>query len=718
MNAEHVGFERCVLTALLYHFFTPAQLPSTVLNPKCEENGYGESFLGNLIRIQPEKVHLLDTQYRMDPGILRIANTFFYDNRIISDESVKIRQPHVTEPFLFISTSEEEGAEERQGSSWYNDYEARVVKSLLRNDEDIQRILEKDKNTRVIVITPYKAQAEHLRSLLRNLKFKCVVDTVDSFQGGEGGIVIFSAVRTKRFTDNSHRMCVALTRAKRVLRVVGDLRSFKSIESDDSVLRQLAFFSERNQLVDASRIDDVAWARLNWDDVTWKPTMNARFHHCLKPMKKRERNVAFHTLLAVATPDIKKLKAFPVESETAQWQTSALRNQNIYVTWLAKRYEQIVEPGAQQAYTGLIEAYFAGEKHVCLRFVQRNRVLPAYAASGIKRDLSVINERVSKELIPARSSDADFLSWTVTSDLQNAIVEAKLEDLPVGLFSLDDQQEHVLLLKPPLLLESRSGTGKTNVLFQHAVAYARQRAGDETQESENDDGVELAESILFVTVSTRLQKDLKDRYEAFTRMAKDTLPKQITFFSLRDFLQFLLDQYGILDKEVESVRTYMHYVYARASHKKLVLESSLIENEIGGVIKGSLNAAIKQRALSEEEYLSEKRSNIVTKTEDGRKKRQLVYKEYILYERWKKENKFYDIADIVLQLTRLQIQDELFLSAYLDEVQDFSYATILLICSLAGRKQGTLFLATCAGADHIMYYYLSSSLNCFCSVFI
>ena len=651
----------------------------------------------------------MDTQYRMDPGILKIANDFFYENRILSDESVKARQPSVKSPFLFISTSGEESAEEIQGTSWFNDYEARVVKNLLRHDEDIQHILKTENEVRMIVITPYKAQVEYLRSLLKSLKFKCVVDTVDSFQGGEGDIVIYSSVRTKiftgnrcrmGFTDNSHRMCVALTRAKRVLRVVGDLQSFESIDSDDSVLRQLALFSKRNKLVDASSIDDMAWARLNWDDVTWKPTMNSRFHHCLKPMKKRQRHVAFHTLLAVATPDIKKLKAFPVESEIARWQTSALRNQDIHVTWLAKRYEQIVEPGAPQAYAGLVEAYFAGTKRACLRFTQTHRVLPAYAASGIKRDLSVINERASKNLVPARSSDADFLSWTVTSDLQNAIVEENIEKLPNGLFSLDDQQERVLLLKPPLLLESRSGTGKTNVLFQHAVAYSRQRTGDETQEGESDNGMAIAESILFVTVSKQLQKDLKKRYEAYTKMAKDILPKHITFFSLEDFLQFLLDQYGILDKEVKSVRTYVHYVYARASHKKLSLESSLIENEIGGVIKGSLNAAIKQRALNEEEYLSEKRSNIATKTEDGRKKRQLVYKEYILYERWKKENMSYDIADIVLQLISLQIQDVLFLSAYLDEVQDFSYATILLICSLAGRKQGTLLLPATAAFLH------------------
>ena len=440
----------------------PAQLPATVLNPACEKAGYGESFLSNLFRFQPEKVHLLDTQYRMDPLLLRISNQFFYSNRILSDESVMNRQPPVSTPFRFISTSGEQGTEERQGSSWYNDYEARVIKSLLRNDEDIKRILDTQTDARVIVISPYKAQVEHLGTLLRNVK--CILDigTVDSFQGQEGEVVVVSTVRTGSvgFVDNANRICVALTRGRRLLRVVGDHRLFKSLDMDESVLRQLAAFAERNRLIDAASVDDVAWAAPNWKHTSWKPTMNSKFHHCLKQMRRTQRNVAFHTLLAVATPEIKKLKAFPVESESARWQTSALRNQEIHVTWLAKRYERLTETSTDhQSYVGIIEAHFCGTKHECLHFVQTHRVLPAYAASGIKSDLSVIKERRSVELVPAHSSDTDFLSWTVTSDLQDAIVDDTISDLPEGLFSLDDQQERVLLLKPPLLLESRSGTG-------------------------------------------------------------------------------------------------------------------------------------------------------------------------------------------------------------------------------------------------------------------
>jgi len=39
-----------------------------------------------------------------------------------------------------------------------------------------------------------------------------------------------------------------------------------------------------------------------------------------------------------------------------------------------------------------------------------------------------------------------------------------------------------------------------------------------------------------------------------------------------------------------------------------------------------------------------------------------------------------------MELINTEISEELFLSAYLDEIQDFTYASIYLICSLAGKS--------------------------------
>jgi hypothetical protein len=261
-------------------------------------------------------VHLLNIQYRIDPSILRFSNESFYGNRIISAESVYNRLPVLDKPFLFIDTLGIAEESKRNFSS-INEHEARVIKSILLHDEDIIRLRESSKNSiRTIVITPYLAQALLLKRELKKIKSLRAWDvaTVDSFQGQEGDIVIVSTVRTKSvgFTDDSHRLNVALTRAKRILRVVGDVDFFLSL-GNTSVLRQLARFATANKIVEVASLTG-PWRPPDWDVVTkWKPTMTSRFHNCLKSMNRLRNNVAFNTLLAVAGPDLKKLKEWPAE---------------------------------------------------------------------------------------------------------------------------------------------------------------------------------------------------------------------------------------------------------------------------------------------------------------------------------------------------------------------------------------------------------------------
>jgi hypothetical protein len=86
--------------------------------------------------------------------------------------------------------------------------------------------------------------------LLQKLMPNVEVSTVDSYQGQEGDVVIISTVRTKKtgFVDDAQRLNVALTRAKRILRVVGDLDFFLSL-GEKSTLRALALYSKDNGFV-------------------------------------------------------------------------------------------------------------------------------------------------------------------------------------------------------------------------------------------------------------------------------------------------------------------------------------------------------------------------------------------------------------------------------------------------------------------------------------
>jgi hypothetical protein len=224
--ATFPGVERIIIMG------DPKQLPATVIDPECKAAGYGESWLGNVFRLLPENVHLLNTQYRMDPQILAFPNKEFYSGRILSGNNVYSRSPLVGKPFLFVDTKRR-GREEKDGFSWMNTYELTVIKSLIFTDEDIVRVLKDSLDmVRIIIITPYKSQAKLLREKIpKSRQYQLEVATVDSFQGQEADIVIMSTVRTHRtgFVDDEQRLNVDLTRAKRILRVVGDAEFFLSL---------------------------------------------------------------------------------------------------------------------------------------------------------------------------------------------------------------------------------------------------------------------------------------------------------------------------------------------------------------------------------------------------------------------------------------------------------------------------------------------------------
>ena len=83
------------------------------------------------------------------------------------------------------------------------------MRILLKKDPDIKKVIASSRENKahatIMVITPYRAQVNLLRSELikEHLPIHVRVDTVDAFQGQEADIVIFSLVRTQKagFTD-------------------------------------------------------------------------------------------------------------------------------------------------------------------------------------------------------------------------------------------------------------------------------------------------------------------------------------------------------------------------------------------------------------------------------------------------------------------------------------------------------------------------------------
>ena len=266
----------------------PKQLPPTIIDMKCKQVGLGKSWMEKVHHLYPKKVHLLDTQYRMDPLILQFPNQHFYDNRIKSGGNICRRNP-VIYPVSFVDTSGR-SVEECYNLSIRNVKEVNMIRCLIRQDYDIQGLLKNQKDATVAVITPYSAQVELLENELKkekNIK-NWSVSTVDSFQGQEADIVIMSTVRTKAigFIDDRQRLNVALTRAKRVLRIVGCRDLFNSLGKNSTLRKLVADQDKREQTTTNSAL------HLNDLKPRWNTKLTQQFNESLKLLPKKEKDLS------------------------------------------------------------------------------------------------------------------------------------------------------------------------------------------------------------------------------------------------------------------------------------------------------------------------------------------------------------------------------------------------------------------------------------------
>ncbi|KAN0078623.1 P-loop containing nucleoside triphosphate hydrolase protein [Elaphomyces granulatus] len=111
--------------------------------------------------------------------------------------------------------------------SKFNEYEAQMVVRFI-----LYLVLNGILVSDITVLTFYNGQRKRLLSLLSRLKYLrdqvFKVATVDSYQGEENDVVILSLVRSNEkigFLSDEHRVCVALSRAKRGFYIFGNGQS-------------------------------------------------------------------------------------------------------------------------------------------------------------------------------------------------------------------------------------------------------------------------------------------------------------------------------------------------------------------------------------------------------------------------------------------------------------------------------------------------------------
>jgi superfamily I DNA and/or RNA helicase len=226
------------------------QLPATVFYPKASKILYNRSLFERLIDNKYPRF-ILTVQYRMQKNISEFISKTFYENKLSNDENhvEKINKElmydiiKIENNFSFFDVKYGEELLEEDKKSYINEKEIKfsfyLIKKIIneilkkidfyRNERDkkkkenkpennkneIEVVSEEDEKIRTLrnykfaIICTYKAQVMKFREMKRRDKFfwdrklnDIEINTVDSFQGQERDIVIFSTVRAN-FKDES-----------------------------------------------------------------------------------------------------------------------------------------------------------------------------------------------------------------------------------------------------------------------------------------------------------------------------------------------------------------------------------------------------------------------------------------------------------------------------------------------------------------------------------
>ena len=223
------------------------QLPPTIKSYEAAKGGLTNTLFEQIIEKQEVDV-MLKTQYRMHEHIMQFSNREFYQGDLQAAETViahklfqheKLFDDPINQAVEFIDTAGC-GFDEKtmaEGGSKFNPGEADIlVKHWLNLAQQIE-FAEPEMVTNghfsAGIISPYQAQVKHLKERLHehpdlvDIAQWMDINSVDGFQGQERDVIYISLVRSNDkgkigFLEDTRRMNVALTRARKKLIVIGD----------------------------------------------------------------------------------------------------------------------------------------------------------------------------------------------------------------------------------------------------------------------------------------------------------------------------------------------------------------------------------------------------------------------------------------------------------------------------------------------------------------
>ena len=215
--------------------------------PKNSNNEmFAESIFSRLARIYPNEINILNTSYRLNKALIKIPNTLFYKNLLISatstqEDNTRYQCNHQSQ--ILNSDSHKlvlRNVFDAQGRSPFEaKLVAELVSDLLHNGVKINDIG---------IMSPYRAQVREIKKVVIKVIPKTIfkpfetlfVDTVDSMQGQERKYIIYSlanshpleSMRRLDFFYSPNRLNVAITRAIKKCFVIANYKVFDIIDDE------------------------------------------------------------------------------------------------------------------------------------------------------------------------------------------------------------------------------------------------------------------------------------------------------------------------------------------------------------------------------------------------------------------------------------------------------------------------------------------------------
>lgn len=214
------------------------QLPPIIKCMEAAHGGLDQTLMEKIVQSKPSSVSLLKLQYRMNDEIMHFSSEWFYHGELQSAPEVKHRG--ILEWDTSLVWFNTEGTDCQEESVTGNLGRINKTEAILLT-EQLETYITKIGKARILeenidfgIISPYRAQVQHLRSLFRQSPFfkpfrhLITVNTVDGFQGQERDVIIISLVRANNegqigFLNDLRRMNVAITRARMKLIILGDI---------------------------------------------------------------------------------------------------------------------------------------------------------------------------------------------------------------------------------------------------------------------------------------------------------------------------------------------------------------------------------------------------------------------------------------------------------------------------------------------------------------